>query len=296
MPELTYQLVDVFTDAPFGGNQLAVFTTPGDLPGATMQLIARELNLSETVFVLPPADARNHFRLRIFTPASELPFAGHPTIGTSYVLHTQGMIPAGAALRLEEGVGLIEVTLTAQANDQVLATMRQPTPQFGAVVADRAQVSAALSLTVDDLLADVPVQVVSSGMPYLFIPIQTLDAMRRIRLRLDLYEAIVAAADVRGFYPFTLEVEQAGSNAHSRLFAPQMGISEDPATGSAGGPLGAYLLRYGLVSAQAARHLINEQGSEMKRPSLIHIHIDGDVVRVGGYTRRIGSGTLVVPD
>jgi trans-2,3-dihydro-3-hydroxyanthranilate isomerase len=298
MRELAYQLVDVFTDTPFGGNQLAVFTEPPvDLPGTTMQSIARELNLSETVFVLPPADSANHYRLRIFTPGSELPFAGHPTIGTGFVLQQAGMIPPGDVLRLEEGVGLIEVTLTHEAGGKLLVTMQQPIPQFGAIYEDRAQLSAALSLTPDDLIADLPAQVVTSGNPFVYVPLKSLDAAGRVRIRLDLYETIIAALNVRGIYVFTPETRLAGSTVHSRLFAPNMGISEDPATGSAGGPIGAYLLHYGLVDAVTARHIICEQGIEMKRPSIIYIHIQGTPERItgasiGGYTQPIGSGVL----
>ena len=298
MRELAYQLVDVFTDVPFGGNQLAVFTEPPvDLPGTMMQSIARELNLSETVFVLPPADKANHYRLRIFTPGAELLFAGHPTIGTGFVLQQQGMISPGDVLRLEEGVGLIEVTLTHEPGNKLLVTMQQPIPQFGLIYEDRQNLAASLSLMPDDLLADFPAQVVTSGNPFLFVPIKTLEAIQRIRVRLDLYQAIVAAVGVNGVYPFTTEVEQASSSAHSRLFASHVGISEDPATGSAAGPLGAYLLHYGLVDATAAQHMICEQGFEMKRPSILHIHIEGSSeqitsVRVGGYTQAMGSGVL----
>ncbi len=295
MSELAYQRVDVFTDVPFGGNQLAVIPEPGGTSGATMQLIAREFNLSETVFVLPPADPQNHFKLRIFTPADELPFAGHPTIGTSFVLHQMGKIKTGETLRLEEGVGLIEVEFS-ETNGKLLTTMQQPTPQFQTIYTDRQKMSEALSLNERDLLADFPCQIVSSGMGFLFIPIASLDAIRRIRVRGDLYEQIISATGARGFYVFTTETEQPGSTTHSRLFAPLMGIVEDPATGSAGGPLGAYLLHYGLVDAATAKHMINEQGFEMQRPSLIHIHIDGASVKVGGYTQAMGSGVLRVTE
>lgn len=301
MRELAYQLVDVFTDTLFGGNQLAVFTHPGDLPGDLMQNIARELNLSETVFVLPPADPANHYRLRIFTPGNELPFAGHPTIGTGFVLHRSDMVPPGGALRLEEGVGLIEVVLEHDPDGRLRVTMQQPTPQFGAVYEDRETLSAAMSLTPDDLLPGHTAQVVSSGTPFLFVPLNTIEAVRRVRIRLDLYEAVVKAVGARGIFPFTLGGDLPGSHVHARMFAPNMGIAEDPATGSAAGPLGAYLLRYGLTNAQAARHLVCEQGFEIKRPSLLHIQLETDGaaitrVRVGGYTQPVGSGILQVPD
>ena len=300
MPNLTYQLVDVFTDVPFGGNQLAVFPDPGALDPALMQSIARELNLSETTFVLPPEDSHNHFRVRIFTGARELPFAGHPTIGTGFVLQRLGMVDASSPVRLEEGVGVIAVTYAPQPDGQLLVTMQQPIPQFGAVVQDRKRAAALLSLSEDDLIPNCPVQVVSSGLPFLYVPLRTLDAIRRIRVRLDLLEPQLAGTDSTFLFVFTPEVERAGSSVHARMFAPELGITEDPATGSASGPLGAYLLRYGLVDAQAAQHLISEQGFEMGRPSIIHIAIqtEGDritQVSVGGYTQAMGTGTLVLP-
>ncbi|MEO8395082.1 MAG: PhzF family phenazine biosynthesis protein [Chloroflexota bacterium] len=302
MRELAYHLVDVFTDTQFGGNQLAVFTEPPvDLLGETMQSIARELNISETVFVLPPADAANHYRLRIFTPGAELPFAGHPTIGTGFVLQQAGMIPPGDVLRLEEGVGLIEVTLTHEAGGKLLVTMQQPIPKFGAIYEDRAQVSAALSLSEADLLPDFPVQIVSSGNPFLFVPLKSLDAAARSRVRIDIYEKVIAEIGARGLFLFTPETALMGSSVHTRMFAPQMGISEDPATGSAMGPLGAYLLHYGLVDASAAQHLACEQGFEMERPSIIHIYMKGTPEQItgasiGGYTQPIGSGVLYLAE
>jgi trans-2,3-dihydro-3-hydroxyanthranilate isomerase len=301
MRELAYQLVDVFTDTIFGGNQLAVFTHPGDLPADLMQSIARELNLSETVFVLPPADPANHYRLRIFTPGNELLFAGHPTIGTGFVLHRSGMVPPGDPLRLEEGVGLIEVALEHDPDGKLLVTMQQPMPQFGAVYEDRETLSAALSLTLDDLMPGKLIQVGSSGTPFLFVPLNTIEAVRKIRIRLDLYEAVVKAAGARGIFPFALGGDLPGSHVHARMFAPNMGITEDPATGSAAGPLGTYLLHYGLIDAQTADRLIVEQGFEMKRPSILHVHVvDVDdkytEVSVGGYTQAVGSGVMQVPD
>jgi trans-2,3-dihydro-3-hydroxyanthranilate isomerase len=209
------------------------------------------------------------------------------------------MVPPGNVLRLEEGVGLIEVTLTHEAGGKLLVTMQQPLPKFGAIYEDRAQVSAALSISEADLLPDFPVQTVSSGNPFLFVPLKSLDAVARSRVRIDVYEQVVAAVGARGLFIFTPGGEQPGTMVHARMFAPQMGISEDPATGSAMGPLGAYLLHYGLVDAAVAQHLICEQGFEMKRPSIIHIYMKGTPEQItgasiGGYTQAIGSGVLYI--
>jgi trans-2,3-dihydro-3-hydroxyanthranilate isomerase len=297
---LNYQLVDVFTDTPFGGNQLAVFTDGGGLSTATMQMIARELNLSESVFIMPPDAPENHFKLRIFTPKMEVPFAGHPTVGTGYVLHSAGLIK-DTSIRLEEGVGVINVTIHPQENGAVTVTMQQPIPQFGAIFEDRALIAALLSLETDDLVADLPVQVVSSGVPFLYVPVKSLAAIGAIKVRLDLWEKHLQHSGSPHIFAFTPEVERAGSTVHSRMFGPAFGIPEDPATGAASGPLGAYLVRYGLVEGEAARHILSEQGMEMGRPSFIQICVEGTpdnmtYTSIGGVSQPIGAGTIYLPD
>lgn len=297
MRELKYLLVDVFTDVPFGGNQLAVFIDPGDLSTNLMQTIARELNLSESVFVLPPHDPQNHFKLRIFTPRMELAFAGHPTVGTGFVLHRLGK--ASGRVLLEENVGVIPIEITAEPDQPVSVMMEQPIPQFKDVYTDRSAIAAMLSLNADDLIDGLPVQAVTSGVPFTLIPIKSLDAIRRVRVRLDLWEELLKDSPAPHIFTFTPEVEQRGSTVHSRMFAPAMGIPEDPATGAAAGPLGAYLLRYGLVTPDAAQRMTNEQGFEMGRPSIIRISVTGTPehitrVTIGGVSVFMGKGTLYV--
>lgn len=179
--------------------------------------------------------------------------------------------------------------------------MQQPVPQFGPVFEERAAVAAVLSLTDADLIADLPVQAVSSGVPFLFIPLRTLDAIRRIRVRLDLWEQYLKNTVAPSMFVFTPQVEHAGSTVHSRMFAPNMGIAEDPATGGASGPLGAYLLRYGLVPVEEAGNIISEQGIEMGRASFIHISVSGTPdhitgASISGFSQRVGAGVLFVPD
>lgn len=297
MRELKYVLVDVFTDVPFGGNQLAVFTDPGVLSTELMQTIARELNLSESVFILPPEDPQNHFKLRIFTPRMELAFAGHPTVGTGFVLHCLGK--ASGRVLLEENVGVIPIEINAAPGEPVSVMMEQPIPQFKEVYEDRATIAALLSLTVDDLIATLPIQAVTSGVPFLYIPLKSLDAIRRVRVRLDLWERLLKDTSAPHIFTFTPEVELPGSTVHSRMFAPAMGIPEDPATGAAAGPLGAYLLRYGLVTREGAQDITNEQGIEMGRTSIIQISVTGTPeqitrVTIGGVSVFMGEGTLYV--
>ncbi len=298
---LNYHLLDVFTDRQFGGNQLAVFPDPPlDLPAEIMQKIAKELNLSETTFVYPPTDPKCDYRLRIFTPAAELPMAGHPTVGSANILARLGALGHIAGERtivFEEGVGPIAVTIHAgERSAPTEVWMTQPTPQFLDIYEDRSTIAEILSLNAADLHADIPMQVVSSGLPFLFVVLNSLDAAQRIRFRPDRWSDTLAGTDAENIFVTTTETVYEGSSAHSRMFAPALGISEDPATGSASGPLGAYLLKYGLVQSG---DLVSEQGFEIERPSFIRINVRRNgaafsEVSVGGQCAYIGFGTLVI--
>ncbi len=298
---LDYHLLDVFSNQPFGGNQLAVFVNPPlDLPASTMQLIAKEMNLSEVTFVFPPADHQNDFRVRIFTPARELPMAGHPTVGTAFLLARLGLIgeiSKSRVLTFEEGIGPIQVTVESNEDgipDNVL--MRQPIPQFLDIYEDREAIARMLSLRLNDLQPDAPLQVLSNGLPFLYVALKSLDAMRRLSLRLDLWQQLLMDKPGENVFVTTTQTENPGSTVHSRMFAPALDVAEDPATGSASGPLGVYLLQYGLVDSQ---EIVSEQGIEMGRPSFINIKVDrqGDKftgVTVGGACVYMGHGTLVL--
>ena len=298
MNSRSYHLVDVFTDRAFGGNPLAVFTDGRGIPDALMQSIAKELNLSETTFVLPPDDPKHDFRVRIFTPKSELPMAGHPTVGTAFVLAREGMLKKHEAV-FEEGVGPVPVSIEPGAGGPGFIEMRQPQPKFGPRFEDRGTVAQMLSL---DLAAirDLPLEIVSCGNPFFFVPIDTLESSRRIRFRADLAERVVNETGATGVFVFTQEVQTAGSQVHGRLFAPGEGIVEDPATGSAAGPLGCYLSRYGLTGGSGEVRSVLEQGIEMGRPSFLHIrigHSAGGItsVHVGGTCCYMGTGHLEWP-
>jgi trans-2,3-dihydro-3-hydroxyanthranilate isomerase len=308
MKKLRYHIVDVFTDRQFGGNPLAVFTDGTGLSTETMQAIAKEMNLSETTFVLPPADSANHYHVRIFTPGSELPMAGHPTVGTTFILARESMIEnserendeGSTTVRLEEGIGLIPVQISWREGAADFIEMNQPPPTFGATFDDRAALAGVISLEASDIDARFPCQVVSCGVPFLFVPVTSLDAARRARPRLDLIEKVLP-----GFPPeifvFTTETEVSGSGVHSRMFAPGLGITEDPATGSANGPLGCYLVRHNVVASDTQLDITSEQGIEMGRPSFLRIRIDREGekitrVRVGGRCRYVGGGHLELED
>jgi trans-2,3-dihydro-3-hydroxyanthranilate isomerase len=255
-----------------------------------MQKIARELNLSESAFVLPSDKA--DFRVRFFTPQVELPLAGHPTVGTAYVLQREGIIPRSGAVTFEEGAGIIPITL----GDRIY--MEQPLPRFGSIWEDRAAVAQLLSLTVDDLIPDYPIQAVSSGVPFTYVPVSSLDAVKRIQFRQDVWASTFQDFEAPHFFVFTPESQDAGGTVHSRMFAPAMGIAEDPATGAASGPLGAYLVTYGIVPAAEHIEIVSEQGYEIGRPSQVSIQVEHDGhaikrVQVGGNTVYMGSGQLL---
>lgn len=288
MEKYHYYLVDVFTNQAFGGNPLAVFTDGASVPPEWMPKIAKELNLSETTFVMPPQEAANDFWLRIFTPAIELPMAGHPTVGTAYVLAKIGQIQGNEA-KFEEGVGVIPVSIEGQT-----IFMRQPLPTFGEIYENRAEFAALLSLTEDDLDPQFPIQAVSCGVFFNVVPLKNMAAVARCKLRLDLWDKMLShKGNGSSLFVFTQETVHAASTVHSRMFAPFMGIAEDSATGSASGPLGSYLVNYGIVSAPA--QIRSEQGFEMGRPSLLHIRIEqteGEIsgVWVGGESVLMGEG------
>ena len=254
MKQLRYFLVDMFTNQPFGGNQLAVFPNASDLAPETMQALAKELNLSESAFVFPAQDAAHDYWVRFFTPAVELPMAGHPTVGTAFVLAHERMIQLAGpetTITFEEGVGVVPVTLQVRKGQLHLIQMRKPLPTFGPVFADREAVAQMLSLDPAVLDATLPLEVVSCGVPFLFIPIKSLEAMRAIRFRLDVWERVLRDFAAPHVFAFTQEVALPDLTVHSRMFAPAMGIAEDPATGAASGPLGCYLVRHGLVQPAA---------------------------------------------
>ncbi len=301
MRKLRYCLVDVFTNRPFGGNQLAVFTDAQNISSDLMQLLAKELHLSETSFVLPPQNPKHDYHVRIFTPEVELPMAGHPTIGTAFVLaHQQLLSPSRTQVLFEEGVGIIPVTLISQADSLQTLSMRQPLPTFGPQFPAREAIAAMLSLdssTLDDTL---PLEAVSCGVPFLYIPIKTLAALRSIRFRQDVWEHVLRDFEAPHVFTFTFEVETAGSTVHSRMFAPAMGIAEDPATGAASGPLGCYLVRHRRIPLAPRVTILSEQGFEIGRPSFIHITIEYTSQRitavfVGGQCHFMGEGYIEVP-
>jgi trans-2,3-dihydro-3-hydroxyanthranilate isomerase len=297
---------DVFTEVIFGGNPVAVFPDAEGLNDDEMQKIAREMNLSETAFVLPPTDPRADVQVRFFTPSTELPFAGHPTIGTHVVLASLGRYQiTGPVTRIWQQLrnSILPVDLITDGSGRTdRAVMTQEEARHGEVFQDKAKLAKALGLTVEDIHPDLPAQVFSTGLPGLIIPLTSLSAIQRITLNVGLFNEICRSMSVTGAEVFTLETLDKAHHAHVRNFDPLVGILEDPATGSMAGALGAYLLANSVFPYEfdaSTTHMVIEQGYEMGRPSLIEVEVDivsGVIteVRVGGQVVIVIEGEVIL--
>jgi trans-2,3-dihydro-3-hydroxyanthranilate isomerase len=300
--QLEFVTLDVFTDRLYGGNPLAVFPEATGLDGAEMQLIAREFNLSETVFVLPPEDPRNTRRLRIFTPAAELPFAGHPTVGTAHALAALGLIETSdhviTEVRFEQDIGVVPVAIKVERRQPVYAELsvaqlplEQPGPLTGADAATL------LSLEPAEILLQDPPTMVSCGAAFLFVALTSREALSRTRIDLAAWRSLLADAWAREVFAYFREP---GSRiVHARMFAPALGIAEDPATGSAAAALALRLGRLEPKGGTLQRWRI-EQGQDMGRPSLMALTFESDghgltSVRVGGDAVLVARGRLLRP-
>jgi trans-2,3-dihydro-3-hydroxyanthranilate isomerase len=304
MTDKHFIIADVFTTKRFGGNQLAVFTDGSNLDTATMQAIALEMNYSETTFLLAP-EKGGDYRVRIFTPINELPFAGHPIVGTGFVIVAEKLIPQtepATTVKLETAVGEIIVTVETQNGLPAHTVMTQPLPLVRSVWADVDRLANALSLKVTDLESTgLPVEVLFNGIPVMIVPVASLAAVEQIKVDTRALEAISREAGAITVLTFTKETLRPSSTAHCRVFVPLQGIPEDAATGSANGPLGFYFVRHNLVVPQPTTTVISEQGFEMGRPSIITIELELDEaehevrgVRVGGGVVITGHGEMIL--
>lgn len=299
--KLPFCTVDVFTENRFGGNQLAVFVDAPELSDELMQTIAREFNLSETVFIVKPRDPRAKRRLRIFTIARELPFAGHPTIGAAQVLVEAGLAGVTGDLGsflLEEQIGLVPISVNRQPNGAWFVQLTTPTlPQEGAPAPAVAELARLLTIEESDILqgADFP-QFYSCGVPFLFVPLCDRGVLGRIRIDSAISRQIRATRGSSEVFAFSYDPERKGSDIRARMFADGLGIAEDPATGSAAAALAGYLASRAPKDRGTLRWTI-EQGFEMGRPSLLYLEVDmaqGAVtaVRVGGTAVRVSEGVF----
>jgi trans-2,3-dihydro-3-hydroxyanthranilate isomerase len=285
---LTFYIVDVFAEEKYAGNQLAVVRGGAGLADEALQKIALEMNYSETTFVLSEEETGGGYEVRIFTPGEEVPFAGHPTLGTAYVIRHEILGGPVASISLRLKAGDIPVTF-----GEVL-WMRQLPPTFGATL-DSTLVARTLNLETADLDDRSPVQEVSTGLPALVVPLRDLGALRRCEVDWERYTEV--AGPGKNLYVFCPEPHDGGpGDLSARMFANDLGIPEDPATGSAAGCLAAYLLEHGYLGTDSVDVRV-EQGYEIGRPSLLYLQAarDGDEIRVdvGGKVQMVARGELV---
>lgn len=303
-----YQL-DVFTDRAFSGNPLAVFPDGAGISDAEMQQIAREMNLSETVFVLPSEHAQALRRLRIFTPIKELPLAGHPVVGTWNLLARLGFIenaPSDGSIEIkhELGVGVLPVEIEFAAGEPRKVTMTQGKFAAGEIVSDenaRKAIAEAFNFAPGDFQPHAPVQVCGTGVNFTIVPIRSLEVLKNSRANAAKLEELPDSLPGE-FSLFAWETLEETSLIHTRMYAPEFGITEDPATGSAAGTLGGYIVHHGLFEEELKKNNNNlqftiEQGDFIERPSRIHVEITGEKgnvkrVRVGGSSVVVAKGEI----
>ncbi|HEY2473739.1 MAG TPA: PhzF family phenazine biosynthesis protein [Candidatus Cybelea sp.] len=287
-----YSVVDVFTKTPLEGNALAVFHDAAGLDAVTMQKIARETNLSETTFVFPPERPTSAAYVRIFTPRKEMVFAGHPTVGTAWVLRELGRVPrARDNFVLDENVGPVEIRV----DDDGVIWLRTP-PIRTLREYDARSSAAAIGLERSDLLDGVPVQNRSAGNPVVLIAVRDAAAVDRAEVDVAALRRLLAdESEPTCVFVFTPTLQ----GAYSRMFANDFGIIEDPATGSATGPLAAFMMDYALAPSAHGSRFLSEQGTKMGRRSILHVHVDGDrgarAIEIGGHVTPVATGTLRLP-
>lgn len=290
----SFYTLDVFTEQIFGGNPLAVFPEAQGLNTQQMQAIAKELNLSETVFVLPPEQADCDFKLRIFTPLAELPFAGHPTVGTAYLLAHLKLIETEAEFtNFQEGVGKVSVVLQRQKGQiQTTALQAAQLPEFD--VTPNINVAELLGLNTEDIHADFAAEVISCGVPFFYICLQSAEAVDRSTLNIDLWKSIATSTAA---HVYVLAIAPNDHHIYARMFAPALGISEDPATGSAATSLAGYLDKY-FPSDTAQEIWQIQQGKKMGRPSELFLTLDRTqgamTIQVGGSSVLVSHGEMRV--
>lgn len=289
--------VDAFTTEAYGGNPCAVVLDAEDLTAADMQTIAREMNLSETAFVL--RSDRADVRARYFTPTAEIPLAGHPTVATIHTLLAEGRLPAGddVSVSLELQAGVITVDVRRESSGRYRITMSQKRPEFLKTY-DWAAVLAAFGLDDGDGLADYPATTVSTGTPQLMVPLASLDALKRARVDVAIFDKVLSGIDFFSIHLFVLQgIDETGAT-FARHFTPPPDSFEDPFTGSATGGMAAYLWHHGLLEEP---RFVAQQGHWMHRPGEAFVEVAGprdnmETVRVGGYAVEVMRGELLSPD
>ena len=295
MPTVPFYIVDVFAEEKYHGNQLAVFTDAAALSGAEMQRLAKEMHFSESTFLLSREPRDGGYDVRIFTPEAEVPFAGHPTLGTAFVIQQEILKSRVGAVTLNLPVGAILVTFTYLMEGPDVLWMRQPAPEFGATF-PHGSLAPVLGLDESALDSRFPVQEVSTGLPFVMVPLQDLAALKQVKVDRDRCLTLLADAQAKALLVFSPETYERRNDLCARVFADYYGIPEDPATGSANGCLAAYLTRHRYFGSDRVDVSV-EQGYEIGRPSLLYLRssdeADGIAVSVGGGVKMIAHGSFL---
>jgi len=295
MKRLTFYIVDVFAVEKYSGNQLAVFTDAAHLSEAQMQVFAKEMNYSETTFITSTEVQNGGYNVRIFTPAKELPFAGHPTLGTAYIIQQEIIKQSVETVSLNLKVGQIPVTWHNSEEAGEVLWMRQNPPTFHQKL-EASALAVVLGLEEDEIDSRFPIQEVSTGIPFIIIPLKTHESLKRIRVNRDKYFNLVEKTEAKEILVFCPETYSPENNLSVRVFAEYLGIPEDPATGSANGCLAGYLVEYSYFGEKPVDVRV-EQGYEMGRPSLLLLKAqkneDMIEVLVGGKVMMVAKGEFV---
>jgi len=294
MSKHKFYIVDVFAEEKFAGNQLAIFREGADIPDELMQKIAREMHFSETTFILSDEERDGGYDVRIFTPEAELPFAGHPTLGTAFIIQQEIIKERIDSVNLNLGVGKIPVTFVYSGDAVDLLWMKQKAPEFGRTY-DSESIARMICLERDQIDGRFPIQEVSTGFFSLIVPLKSLDAVKRAKTDRDAYTQFVDEGGAPGILIFAPETYDKDNQLNVRFFADAMGVPEDPATGSANGCLAGYLVK-NRYFGEAKIDILTEQGIEINRPSLLHLKAEdiGDSIEVfvGGCVIPVAEGWL----
>lgn len=296
MDTLNFFIVDVFAETKYSGNQLAVFTGAGKLSTALMQRITQEINYSETTFITDEKEIHGGYNVRIFTPAQEVPFAGHPTLGTAYIIQREIIKAPVAQVNLNLQVGQITVTLDYHDGVVKLLQMQQKPPTFGQVL-DASALAEVLNLEESEINHKFPCQEVSTGIPFILVPLKNHDALKRAKVNIDKYFKLIETTEAKCIFIFCPETNYPENHLSARMFADYLGVPEDPATGSANGCLAGYLVKYRYFGEDSIDVRV-EQGYEIDRPSLLllkaHQQANGEIsVFVGGSVQMVAKGEFV---
>lgn len=295
MPDKRFYIVDVFAEEKYQGNQLAVFRGAGGISDMEMQLIAQETHYSETTFIYSDDQRDSGYDVRIFTPVREVPFAGHPTLGTAYIIYKEIENEKSDRINLNLKVGRIPVSVDKSDPDRPLLWMKQNKPEFGQTF-DKAAIAASLNLDASDISEDFPVEEVSTGLPFIIAPLNSLDAVKNARVDIPKFFELVENSEAKAILIFCPETYRDANDLNVRVFVDYFNIPEDPATGSANGCLAGYLVRHQYFGDDVIDIRV-EQGYEIGRPSLLLLRAENQegeiMVYVGGRVVPVAEGKFI---